>query len=170
MDRRGGRKTPCRARRRLPRSCARLLSRPYRFAGRERAYVVPSSTHFASSRFPLTSFASRRSQPRSSRPRISTRRAVVSATSESSSPGRRGPSVRPPARGHRHVAADQKGQAAEHLLLGQPGFAGNQCADAIRELLVVGHLERHLLAPVDAGPALEVSAANENEVPDAVAW
>jgi hypothetical protein len=38
-----------------------------------------------------------------------------------------------------HVAADQKGQAAEHLLLGQAGFTGKQLADALREFLVVGH-------------------------------
>jgi hypothetical protein len=44
-----------------------------------------------------------------------------------------------PARRHGHVAADQKGEAAEHLLLAQIGLAGDQLAYAIREFLVVGH-------------------------------
>jgi len=44
-----------------------------------------------------------------------------------------------PARGDRHVAADQEGEPAEHLLLGQPGLVADQVADAARELLVVGH-------------------------------
>src|SRR5262245_6959209 len=45
------------------------------------------------------------------------------------------------ARGHRHVAADQEGQAAEHLLL-RHGHPGQQPADPLRQLLVVGHV-RH---------------------------
>jgi hypothetical protein len=44
-----------------------------------------------------------------------------------------------PARRDRHVAADEKGEAAEHLLLGEIGLAGNEFPYPIRELLVVGH-------------------------------
>ncbi|HJW67696.1 MAG TPA: NAD(P)-dependent oxidoreductase, partial [Gaiellaceae bacterium] len=44
-----------------------------------------------------------------------------------------------PARGDRHVAADQEREPAEHLLLGQAGLVSDQVADASRELLVVGH-------------------------------
>jgi hypothetical protein len=43
------------------------------------------------------------------------------------------------ARGDCHVAADEKGQAAEHLLLAQISLVGDQVAYAIREVLVVGH-------------------------------
>jgi len=43
------------------------------------------------------------------------------------------------ARSNGHVAADQKREPAEHLLLGQTGFAGDQLAYASREFLVVGH-------------------------------
>src|SRR5919198_1193147 len=43
------------------------------------------------------------------------------------------------ARGDRHVAADEEREAAEHLLLGQTGLAGDLCADALGKLLVVGH-------------------------------
>jgi hypothetical protein len=39
----------------------------------------------------------------------------------------------------RHVAPDQKREPAEHLLLGQAGFAADQIADPVRELPVVGH-------------------------------
>ena len=39
----------------------------------------------------------------------------------------------------RHVAADQEGEPAEHLLLRQPDLAVEQLADAIGELFVVGH-------------------------------
>ena len=38
-----------------------------------------------------------------------------------------------------HVAADEKGEPAEHLLLRQIGFAADKFAYAIRELLVVRH-------------------------------
>src|SRR5215216_3261466 len=38
-----------------------------------------------------------------------------------------------------HVAADEKGEAAEHLLLLQIGLAADQLAYAIREFLVVRH-------------------------------
>jgi len=38
-----------------------------------------------------------------------------------------------------HVAANQKREPAEHLLLGQTGLAGDQFTYAIREILVVGH-------------------------------
>ena len=38
-----------------------------------------------------------------------------------------------------HVAADEKGEAAEHLLLGQVGLPDDQFSYAIREDLVVGH-------------------------------
>ena len=48
-----------------------LFPQPYRFAGNDRAYAVPSSTHLASSSFVATSSASTRSQPRICRPRIS---------------------------------------------------------------------------------------------------
>src|SRR5947208_8191922 len=41
--------------------------------------------------------------------------------------------------GHFHVAADEKREPAEHLLLGQTGFAGDQFAYASREFLVVRH-------------------------------
>ncbi len=43
------------------------------------------------------------------------------------------------ARCDRHVAADEKGEPAEHLLLRQIGFAADQFAYAIRELLVIRH-------------------------------
>ena len=39
----------------------------------------------------------------------------------------------------RHVAVDEKGQPAEHALLGQAGFPGDEGADALGECLVVGH-------------------------------
>src|SRR5438477_1940961 len=55
----------------------------YRFAGSERAYAVPSSTHFASSRSVRTCSTSTRSHPCMERPRISKRRAFVVATSVS---------------------------------------------------------------------------------------
>ena len=38
-----------------------------------------------------------------------------------------------------HVAADQKCEPTEHLLLGQAGFAPDQLANPIRQRLVVGH-------------------------------
>ena len=38
-----------------------------------------------------------------------------------------------------HVSADQKGEATEHPLLGDIGFAGDQLADAIGEVFVVRH-------------------------------
>ena len=44
--------------------------------------------------------------------------------------------------GHGHVAADEEGQAAEHLLLGQAGLVGYQLADAIGKSLVVSHRVR----------------------------
>ena len=40
---------------------------------------------------------------------------------------------------HRHVAVDQEGQAAEHLLLGQAGLPGHRVTDPVREPLVVRH-------------------------------
>jgi hypothetical protein len=72
---------------------ARVLRRPvafgsvYRFAGSERAYVAPSSTHFASCRLVRTSSGSTRSHPCILRPRISMRRALVVATSLSDCAG-----------------------------------------------------------------------------------
>jgi len=47
----------------------------YRFAGKERAYVAPSPTHFASWRLVRTSSGATRSHPRIRRPRISMSRA-----------------------------------------------------------------------------------------------
>jgi len=41
--------------------------------------------------------------------------------------------------GDGHVSPDQKGQATEHPLLGHVGLAGDQLADAIGEVFVVGH-------------------------------
>jgi hypothetical protein len=53
------------------------------------------------------------------------------------------------ARHHGHVAADQEGEAAEHLLLGHGG-RGQEAADPLGELLVVGHVR--ILAPwTDSG-------------------
>jgi hypothetical protein len=43
------------------------------------------------------------------------------------------------ARTHGHVASDQEREPAEHLLFGETGFAGDQFADAIGEVLVIGH-------------------------------
>jgi hypothetical protein len=43
------------------------------------------------------------------------------------------------ARGDGHIAADQEGEPAEHLLLGQLGIAPDELSDASGELLVVGH-------------------------------
>ena len=40
---------------------------------------------------------------------------------------------------HRHVPADQEREPAEHLLLGHGGLGGDQLADAVGEVLVVGH-------------------------------
>ena len=48
----------------------------------------------------------------------------------------------PAARRDGHVAADQEREAAEHALLGDIGLAGDQLADPVRQLLVVGHLPR----------------------------
>jgi hypothetical protein len=59
----------------------------YRFAGSERAYVVPSFTHFVSCRWVRTSPGSTRSHPFIRRPRISMRRALVVATSRSDCAG-----------------------------------------------------------------------------------
>jgi hypothetical protein len=39
----------------------------------------------------------------------------------------------------RHVAADEEGQASEHPLLGDVGFAGDQLADPVGEIFVVRH-------------------------------
>src|SRR5919108_1768756 len=44
-----------------------------------------------------------------------------------------------PARPDGHVAADQEGEPAEHLLLRQAGLVAKQLPDALRELLVVRH-------------------------------
>jgi hypothetical protein len=41
--------------------------------------------------------------------------------------------------GDGHVAADEEGEAAEHLLLGQLRVAAHELPDAPGELLVVGH-------------------------------
>ena len=51
----------------------------------------------------------------------------------------RPPAPQVSARAHGHVAADQKGQAAEHALLGDPGLCCHEFADAVGEILVVGH-------------------------------
>jgi hypothetical protein len=87
-----------------------------------------------------TSSASTCSHPRIDRPRISIRRAFVVATSSS---GLRrvdaGEHSALTARRHGHVAIDEEGEAPEHLLLGQPGLVGQQLADALREIFVVGH-------------------------------
>jgi hypothetical protein len=39
----------------------------------------------------------------------------------------------------RHVAANEKGESAEHLRLGEARLAADQLANAIRELIVIGH-------------------------------
>ena len=44
-----------------------------------------------------------------------------------------------PARRHRHVATDEKRQAAKHLLLAERGLDGDKLSDAIGEVLVVCH-------------------------------
>jgi hypothetical protein len=67
--------------------CMKARSLIYRFAGSERAYVVPSSTHVASWRLVRTSFGSTRSHPCMRRPRISMRRALVVARSLSDCAG-----------------------------------------------------------------------------------
>jgi hypothetical protein len=41
--------------------------------------------------------------------------------------------------GDGHVAADEEGEPAEHLLLGQLGIAADEPPDTLGELLVVGH-------------------------------
>jgi hypothetical protein len=45
-----------------------------------------------------------------------------------------------------HVSADPKGQATEHPLLGDVGFAGDQLADATGEVFVVRH-RGNMVAP-----------------------
>jgi catechol 2,3-dioxygenase-like lactoylglutathione lyase family enzyme len=56
--------------------------------------------------------------------------------------------------GHGHVAADEEGEAAEHLLLRQAGLVGYQCADPVGESLVVGHpaMVGHARSCAKAGP------------------
>jgi hypothetical protein len=44
-----------------------------------------------------------------------------------------------PAGADRHVAADEEGEAAEHLLLGQLGVGPDQVPDAPGEGFVIGH-------------------------------
>jgi hypothetical protein len=53
------------------------------------------------------------------------------------------------AHAHRHVAAYQESQAAEHLLLREPGLRGDQLADAVGEVLVVCH--RQMIADARSG-------------------
>src|SRR5581483_4389117 len=43
------------------------------------------------------------------------------------------------ARGHRHVAADEEREPAEHLLLGHAGLVSDQAPDPLRQRLVVRH-------------------------------
>jgi len=43
------------------------------------------------------------------------------------------------ARRHGHVAADQEGEASEHLLLGEALLPGDELADPVGEILVVRH-------------------------------
>src|SRR5207342_3131850 len=43
------------------------------------------------------------------------------------------------ARRDRHVAADQEGEAAEHLLLRYAGLPRDELTDPVGEILVVGH-------------------------------
>jgi hypothetical protein len=45
--------------------------------------------------------------------------------------------------GDRHVPADQEGEPAEHLLLGEVGLTADELPNPRRQLLVVGH--RHLI-------------------------
>ncbi len=47
-----------------------------------------------------------------------------------------------------HVAADQEREAAEHLLLGEPGLARDELADPVGERLVVRHTAIVLRAPI----------------------
>ena len=115
-------------------------------AGVGRADARPTSPAAASCR---TSSGSTRSQPAICWPRISIRSA---SRRRHERVGLRGidadedPALA--ARGDRHVAADQEGEPAEHLLLGQAGLVADQVADPIGELLVVGHRSDRIPAAV----------------------
>ena len=74
------------------------------------------------------------------RPRITATEALVVATnwSDRSGPTRtRMPTLA--ARRDGHVSADEEGQPAEHLLLGESSFGADQCPDPLSKVLVVGH-------------------------------
>ena len=80
-----------------------------------------------------------RSQPRIGRPRISMTCAGVVATSSSAVAGSTDQEPALAARGDGHVAADQEGEAAEHLLFGQAGLASHELTNARGKFLVVAH-------------------------------
>ncbi len=52
-----------------------------------------------------------------------------------------------PAGGHRHIASDQEGKAAEHPLLGDSGLRRDQLADPVCEILVVRHPKMIIYCP-----------------------
>ena len=81
-----------------------------------------------------------KSQPGIGRPRISITRACEPATRPAESVGStRSHEAASPARGDRHVAVHEEGEAAEHLHLAEPGLVTDQFANAVRKRLVVGH-------------------------------
>ncbi len=67
-----------------------------------------------------------------------------------------------------HVPADQKGQAAEHLLLGDIGFAGDQLADPISEVFVVRHGD-YMVAQAQGWRKSDRSIAGKGAIPASAA-
>ena len=84
--------------------------------------------------------SSTRNQPSIERPRISNRRTCSRRTSRSVSSGStRTRSATLPAGAHRHVAADEEREPAEHAPLGDPALLRHELPDAVGQRLVERH-------------------------------
>ena len=110
------------------------------FGGRVRACATPRFTHGTSWRFVRTPSGSTRSQPDISRPRITIGRVCGFWSSGSVSPrSTLSEHAALATGGDGHVAADEEGEAAEHLLLAHAVDAQvrQHLANPVGELLVV---------------------------------
>ena len=132
--------------------------------GSERAYATPRLTHVDSARFWLTSGgidaepSVHRAAAHHHRLRRGRRHELVGLLGIDAHED-----AALAARGDRHVAADQEGEAAEHLLLREALLAGHQLADPVGEVFVVGH--RSCTSGLDPLEGTVPSRSDKRKVP-----